>query len=279
MLSGRVVRTAVVAAFLGLLSGPLGEAAQLVMRIGGTGSALPGIRLVAEAYKRQNRGRGIVVLPSLGSSGGIKALAAGELDMALSARPLRAEEASKGLAATAYAWTPFVFAAGPECPLDALTTSQVVDLYQGATTQWPDGRRIRLVLRPPADSDNDVLRGLSPEIGAAVDAALARPGMIIGVTDQDAAELLERLPGAFGVTTLALVRSEGRRVKVLALDGIAPSVKALASGRYPYHKVLYLVTGSHPPDEVRRFRKFLTSPTARGILTEHGHLAFAAIPP
>jgi len=51
-----------------------GTAQAETLRISGTGVALGGIILLGDAFEAENPGTTIEVLPSLGSSGGIKAL-------------------------------------------------------------------------------------------------------------------------------------------------------------------------------------------------------------
>jgi phosphate transport system substrate-binding protein len=95
--------------------------------------------------------------------------------------------------------------------------------------------------------------------------------MVIAVTDQEAAEEAERLPGSLAVNTLALVLSERRKVTVIAVDGAVPSVQALATGSYPYFKRLVIVTRGAPSGTLLQFIEFLRSPKGRAILEANGH--------
>lgn len=250
----------------------LGAAAG-TLRIGGTGAALGGIERVAEAYAKAHPGSRIVVLrPAVGSDGGIKALQSGVIDLAVSGRPLKEEECARGLSAREYAKTPLVVAVGKgRSPPAGLTLQALADIYAGRTVAWPDGRPLRLILRPPAEAETLLLRALSPEMDRAVTAALARKGMILAITDQDSADTLEKVPGAVGTSSLALILSENRALHALPLDGVEPTVEALADGRYPYGRSLYLVTGPRTAAEARRFAEFLASPAAQAVLRRNGH--------
>jgi phosphate transport system substrate-binding protein len=208
----------------------------------------------------------------MGSSGGIKATLAGRLDIGLSGRPLSGEERARGLQETKYARTPFVFAVHRTVEITGLTLKDVVEIYAGKR-DWENGKRIRLVLRPREDSDIPILKNMSPAMSAAVDIALSRKGMIVATTDHDAADAIEDVPGAFGGTTLALVFSEKRALRVLALDGVAPSVRTMIDRSYPYSKSFYMVTKSHPSAAVRRFMDFVRSPSGAAILSRNGQEA------
>lgn len=69
------------------------------MRIGGTGSAIGTMKLLGDALARQDMAFQYTVVPNLGSSGGLRALQAGAIDIALISRRLRADEVDGGLVA------------------------------------------------------------------------------------------------------------------------------------------------------------------------------------
>lgn len=68
-------------------------------------------------------------------------------------------------------------------------------MYSGELTHWPSGQPVRLVLRPLAESDTQILYGLSDDLSKALDVALARPGLVTATSDQENAETLDRLEG------------------------------------------------------------------------------------
>ena len=81
-----------------------------ILVIGGTGSALGGMRMLAEKFMDANRDVVISIRPSLGSAGGIRAIKAGKIDLAVTTRPLHLKERSSQFEAIEYAQTPLVFA-------------------------------------------------------------------------------------------------------------------------------------------------------------------------
>ncbi len=239
--------------------------------IGGTGCALAGVRAVAEAFEKTHPEIGIKIIPSLGSGGGIRAALAGSLDLALSARPLTGAERGQGAGAIEYARTPFVFVNAAKAEDVALSLQQVASIYSGERQRWPDGTPIRLVLRPETDTDTLLLKSMSATMEKAVQQALKREGMLEAVTDQDNADLLVKIRGAFGASTFAQILSEKRPLRPLSLDGVRPSLETLASGAYPFYKTFYAVTRRNSP-ATRHFIEYLESPEGRTILTRTGHL-------
>ena len=99
------------------------------LRVGGTGSGVGGMRLVAEALARQPGAPAVEVLPAFGSAGGIAALIEGRLDIAVTNRlPNAAESARAGFKVQEYARTPFVMAVHRNLGLQALTGAQFAAL-------------------------------------------------------------------------------------------------------------------------------------------------------
>lgn len=253
------------------MSGSRSAVAETI-RISGTSGAIGTMRILGEAFRKTNLGIRLEILPGMGSSGSIKAVLAGRLDIGLSARTLSGEERDQGAVETRYAKTPFVFAVNSTLKITGLTLEGVAAIYAGKR-DWENGKRIRLVLRLPEDTDTPVLKSMSPAMSAAVDIALRRKAMIVATTDHDAADAIETVPGAFGGTTLSLVLSEKRALRVLALDGIVPSVRTMADRSYPYSKTFFIVTRKNPPASVRRFIDFVRSPAGAAILAKNGQEA------
>ncbi|OGI45137.1 MAG: hypothetical protein A2637_01525 [Candidatus Muproteobacteria bacterium RIFCSPHIGHO2_01_FULL_65_16] len=246
------------------------------IRIGGSGGGLGAMKILAAAFKKTHPLADIVVLPSLGSSGGIKAAIAGSIDVGLSSRPLKDTERAQGAVAVEYGRTPFVFVAAPKVVVSNITLRELIAIYAGKTGAWPDGKPLRLVLRPEDDSDTRMLRRMSPAMDAAVTAAYARAGMIFAVTTQESMNAVEKLPGALGVATLAQIISEKRAVKVLSFEGVTPAPGAIAGGKYPYFKPEYMITGPKPSRRAREFIAFVRSRAGQEILTSSGYLVVTA---
>lgn len=245
--------------------------AEEVIRIGGAGANLGTIKLIGEAFEKSHPGIKVLVLPSLGSAGGIMALSKGGLDVALSARPLRPEENTGGIAVVEYARTPFVFIAHKKVSKNGLTARELEDIYLGRTKNWPDGGRIRLVLRPEIDSNTKNVKSISPSIAKALDfARLSKP--LLAVTDQDCTDAVAKIPGSLGTSTFTQFITEKKPLKVLAFDGVVPSVKSLSDGTYRLSTTHYLATNSGSRPAARQFVDFVLSSEGSKILTRSGNL-------
>lgn len=240
------------------------------VRVGGTGSGSVLMQRLAQEYQKVHPGANVtVIMPPLSSGGGIRALSAGKVDLAIVGRPLKAEEATMpGLGRLfEYVRTPLVFASSGTQGA-TLTQKQLADIYSGRVVNWPDGSPIRLVLRSKAESDTLVMRAMSAEMNAAIDASYRREGMLVADNDVDTFNLLVKTTGSLGPTTLGMLRLDGRRLTVARLDGIDASVKTMTSGRYPCVKSMHLLPAAAPRASVLEFLAFLHSDKARRFLEE-----------
>jgi phosphate transport system substrate-binding protein len=100
----------------GLLATESAAAAEALQLGGtGTGSAIGMLRQVGAEFSAAT-GIKIDVIPSLGTTGAIRALKDGVLDIAVAARPLTADEAATGLHQVDVVRTPYVMATSLQKP-------------------------------------------------------------------------------------------------------------------------------------------------------------------
>lgn len=241
------------------------------IKIGGTGNALGTMRLMGAAFSKAYPDIRVTILGSLGSSGAIKAVPKGAVDIGVASRTLTDEERKEGLVSTEYARTPTVFAVSTKSGVTGVTRDQIADIYAGKLVKWSDGTSIRPILRQPGDDNTKQVRGLSTAIDQALTLAEQRPGLPFAVIDQEAAEKMESIPGGIGVTTLALIKSEGRTLKALALDTVDATPQNGASGAYPLIKHFYFVTKGVQTPAVQKFMGFVKTAAGRDLLANNGH--------
>jgi phosphate transport system substrate-binding protein len=166
------------------LCGPGGLSAEII-RVGGNGGALGVMRALGEAFEKQHSNIEIVVVRGLGSGGGRRALMDGALDSAVTAQSWKGAEKLQGAVARFCGRSPFVMAVSSKSPSANLTIQDMLDIYSGNKTSWPDGQRLRLILRPLTDSDTEMLLNIGPDMEQAVKSAHQRDGMKIAITDKE----------------------------------------------------------------------------------------------
>ncbi|MCF1184062.1 substrate-binding domain-containing protein [Marichromatium gracile] len=248
-----------------------GEAEPL--RIGGTGGALGVAEALAARYGaccgEQPR-----VLPSLGTGGGVRALADGHLDIALAGRALTDAERERVAEVRVFARSPLLFVAHPGVAVDSVDIAQLVAIYRGERATWPDGSPCRPVLRAEYDAETMLLRDLDPRLNEALDRAFTRPDLVVTLTAQENAAVLGRVPGSFGYLSRAQWVAESVPLQVLRLDGQEPTLEAVAAGRYPLvAEFTLLFDGSDA--RVGHFVEFVFSSAGRAVIETGG----AVVPP
>ncbi|MEQ9608915.1 MAG: substrate-binding domain-containing protein [Kiloniellaceae bacterium] len=257
---------------LAIAAAPLpARAADSLLRIAGTGASLALMVHLGGAFRAENPQTAIEVLPSLGSGGAIRALADGAIDLAVSARPLKATEAALGLEARSLLRTPFVIVSSIRDPMP-VTAGRLAELYGDPAARWADGTPVHIILRPISESDSTLLASSFAGMTEALERARLRPEVPVAQSDQDNLRLAAEITGSLTTATLVQVVREYATVTVLPIDGIAPTLADLESGRYPYAKEMILVrrTGDNPALE--HFIAFLASPTGSRIIRESGAL-------
>lgn len=266
---GRSLPLAILIVVGSLVLSPSGAfAAPDVIKIGGTGAMMTLLKQLGDAFGRST-GVAVEVLPSLGTSGGLRALSDGVIDVAATARPLTAEEVRKGLQPVLTGRTAFVLVTSHKAPGN-VGSADVVAMISSKQAAWPDGTPVRLIIRPRSDSDTLLMEESFPGADEAIEQARQMPENPIAASDSDNAGLAETLPGSIAGATYSQVVAEQRNLRFISVDGVVPTTDAIEQGKYPYKKLLHVVVRSNRGEAVERFVAFLRTPEALDIMRKTG---------
>ena len=263
-------RLSVLACVAALALGSLPAAAETV-RIGGTGGAMGMLKRLAKPLA-EHANVELDVVPSLGSAGGLKAVADGVIDLSITGRTLTDTDRARGLTQAAMLRTPYIFATSRSGPV-TMAGRDIVGVYANIAPTWRDGRRIKLILRPQSEDDNAVIGGLFPGMASAMAIARVRTELPIATTDQDNADLGEALTGSFAGMTYTQLVSEQRDLRAIAIDGVAPNIETFESGRYAHGKVFRIISRQSPGAAAERFLNFITTSDGIRAMREAGCLS------
>jgi phosphate transport system substrate-binding protein len=256
----------VVALLLAVTPFSRGEAELQPLRVGGTGGSVELLRRLGKEFTAAT-GVKVEVVPNLGSSGGIRALGDNLLDIAVSARPAKAAETVLELRQVAALRTAFVFATSHPSP-GGLAEKDLPAIFAAQRPLWPDGTSIRIILRTRSDTDSTMLAEQFSGLGRALELARARPDVPVAATDQDNADLAERVAGSLTATTAVQIITEARRLHVVPLDGVAPTFANFERGIYRHARTLRFYAHAKLSPDVARFAAFLQSPPALKVLRD-----------
>lgn len=265
-----MARLALVAA---ALLATIDVAAAETLRMGGTGAASG---LLPQLFAAFDPGAAtkLEIIPSLGHGGAMRALTDDLIDVAIGGRVLNSDEKAKGLTSVLAIRTPYVMVTSHPRP-NGLKSAEIANIFITGTATWIDGTPIRVILRPQGDTDIPILNAAFPGMIEALEQARQRREIPVAATDQDNTGLAERMPGSLTGSTLTQIKTENRRLRLVALDGIDPTLEALEQGSYPFGKTLYFVVTERNNALAQRFLAFLRSPKGQDALRANGCLLVA----
>src|SRR5581483_5732611 len=203
------------------------------------------VKGVAKAW--QSSGHGAIQIQPFNTASGLDAVAGGSADIAGSARPSSGSSVDSGLNFTPVAWDGLVLVTSPANPVSSLTLKQVHDIYFGKITNWKEvgGNDAPIDVFAVASPGDGVEYSLRKLLFGRGNQPVAAPRLYVNVTQLEQSVMLD--PRGFGVTTLSSVAGNSK-IKMLRIDGTAPSASTVASGAYPLFVPLYLVTNPSSPN-------------------------------
>lgn len=201
--------------------------------IPGTGDWEAVLRQLADAYGRAHPGQNVEVPPSTGSSGGIRSVLNNSAMVGRVARSPRPEQLRAGIKYHPVARDAVVFAVGERVELKALGANELAAVFAGRITDWRElgGKPapIRVLVREPSDSVHQIIAG---RLGPFRNLALTDQAKMV-VKTAEMLELLGRYRTSIGWITQSALALTHSGAQAIALDGVAPTVDNLGSGKYP----------------------------------------------
>jgi phosphate transport system substrate-binding protein len=238
----------------------------------GSGTNLAITKLLADAFMRTRRDVAIEVPPSIGSTGGIQAAAAGSVTVGLVSRPLK--DAEKGLTVVPYARSAIVLGAHPTVPDDEITLDDLIGIYRGTKVRWRNGREIVVLTRQPTDSGIEVLEREVQGFREVYAESQRAKRWITLFTDQDMNQQLVKTPDAIGLLDLGIIHAERLSVKALRVNGVPPTDQTVQSGKYSLVKTLaFAFREGTLPAGAKAFLDFVQSKPGQQILHSNHYVS------
>lgn len=246
----------------------LGEELGPGLHIAGSGSNLVGARALVRGFLAERPDLRVMVHDSIGSTGGVRAVADGVTQLGLASRPLNEREAPLGLVQIAYARTPIVFIGHPEITDQDLSSGAIAAVFSGSRDRFSDGQPIVVMMRERGDSGQAAVAEALPDVGRAIESALESERFRVVYHDGDLVRAVLGTPGGFGISDLSRALVDAPHARRFRIDGVEASVANLEAGRYPFAKDLSFVLARPVSPETLAFLRFVASDTGRAILVE-----------
>lgn len=215
------------------------------------------------------------------------ALVSGEADLLLVARPAQeafdyAEDMGVELEMRPIGVDALVFLTSDKNPVDSLTQQQAVGIYTGAITNWKEvgGADAEIVAyqRNETSGSQVMMENVVMDGQLMTDAPVEyRPSEMGALVDEVAS--YRNSADAIGYSVYYYVTEMYLRegVKLLAIDGVAPSNETIASGEYPYTQYNYAVIRKDEREDspARQLFDFLTTPEGKALMAAQGYVPAA----
>ena len=252
---------------------PLATAAEKEIQIEGSTTVGPIADAFVEAFKTIAPNTKISVKKT-GSGDGARALVDGTCQIASMSRFMKPKEFKKavdnGIAPVAH-----VVAMDGVCiivnnanPVKQLTMQQLRDIYTGKITNWKQvGGADKPIVAYTRDSSSGTYETFhklamnKQKMGPKVQTVSSNPAAKANV---------EKNPS--GIAYVGLGFTKDGKVKKLVIDGVEPTQKTIASGKYPISRPLYLFTNGYPKlgSVVHAFCTFYLTPEGQDIIEKKG---------
>ncbi len=215
------------------------------------------------------------------------ALVSGEADLLLVARPAQeafdyAEDMGVELEMRPIGVDALVFLTSDKNPVDSLTQQQAVGIYTGGITNWKEvgGADAEIIAyqRNETSGSQVMMENVVMDGQLMTDAPKEyRPSEMGALVDEVAS--YRNSADAIGYSVYYYVTEMYLRegVKLLAIDGVAPSNETIASGEYPYTQYNYAVIRKDEREDspARQLFDFLTTPEGKALMAAQGYVPAA----
>ena len=245
------------------------EESQIVSTDGST-SMESVIGSLAEAFMMEHPEISVTYNPT-GSGSGITAVSEGRCDIGLASRSLKDDEIAGGLTETVLALDGIAIIVNNENPVNDLTLDQIAAIYTGEISNWSeiggnDGP-IVLIGREAGSGTRDGFESITgTEDMCQYRQELTSTGDVITTVSTNV--------NAIGYASLSAVSDS---VKVVTVNGVAPSEATVLDGTYLVQRPFVLATRTGEPlsEAAQMFFDYITSPDANEIIAGAGAVPVA----
>ncbi len=229
---------------------------------------------LAKAYTKKT---GIKVnISGGGATKGIRKATKGLIDIGGACRvAIEKHPEERGAYQVPVAWDALVAIVHPDNPVDSISFGQLQGIYLGKIKNWKElgGNNARIELYVRKGKFSGVGRTLRELVFANFDQTFPAAKYMVKSSGPLEKGIQKNLLG-IGITGISSAKR--RKVKVLKLDGKAPTYENIKKGDYLLYRPLYLVTkGKRSAPKVRKFIKFALSREGMAIIRKAGTVPYA----
>ncbi|UTT42280.1 PstS family phosphate ABC transporter substrate-binding protein [Exiguobacterium aurantiacum] len=205
----------------------------------------------------------------------------GDTDIIFVAGPSDLQVAAAEKAGVEFNMTPigreaFVFFVHEDNPVDSLKLEEIQQVYAGAIDNWRE-----------VGGDNDSIRAFQRPEGSGSQTALQRvmgdrklmdapvedvPEGMGGIIEQTAAYTNHKNAIGFSFRFYATEMVEDHDIKLLQVNGVAPTVETIADGTYPITSEFYAITTEEQYETYKPFLDWMISVEGQTLVERTGYV-------
>jgi phosphate transport system substrate-binding protein len=170
----------------------------------------------------------------------------------------------------------FVFFVNKRNPVSNLTTKQIRDIYSGRITNWNElggkNKDIKVYQREKNSGSQTMLESIMG------DEAIMEPltenvvGFMLEIITQ--VSEYKNYNNAIGYSFLFYTTKmvQNNKIKLLSINGIAPSTETIRNGIYPYSEYFYAITTNTKNENVKIFIEWILSEQGQYLIKKTGYV-------
>ena len=254
-------------------------------RLNGAYALYPIYAAVAQAMYPQGITENYNFLNTNGSDVIFDELLQDKRDLVFALAPSAKQQADAEAAGVTYELTPFckdafVFFVNVKNPIDGLTTEQLRGIYSGEITDWqelgaPKSAKIVAFQRNEGSGSQTTLQKFMGDrpIMPPMEEDRVRP--MGGIIHDVAAYRNYQSAIGFTFRFYANELLPNDQIKLLAIDGVTPTVENIRNGTYPLVTTAYVVSARPRAANARKIVDFLLSPAGQKLVEDTGYIPVA----
>lgn len=172
-----------------------------------------------------------------------------------------------------------VFLVNAGNPVDSLTREQIVGIYTGEIENWSAvGGEDRAIVAYQRNAESGSQVMMENQCMQGVEMAPPPTRLVASEMGEliDAVASYQNTADAIGYSVYYYVANMyvQPEIKLLAVDGVAPTDEAIASGEYPFTQPFYAVIRADEPEDspARRLYDWLTTDEGRALIAQAGYV-------
>jgi len=251
-----------------------------VITSAGSTTVQPAMKACSKAYKKTHTGMQFIIAGG-GSSKGVKSIARGKVDIGRASRALKSKEvkAYPDIKPIKIGTDGVAIVVNAANPLSKITSNQVEQIFKGAINQW----------RALGGSGKIALISLGTEHGTYELfskkfhlKAMEKDGELvfdkghawIAFSQDVGLKKVEQNVSSITFASIGVAEEYAKHhhVKLLTLDGVAPTTSNVANGNYKLSRPLLLITKGEPTGEVKGFVDYMQASECQSIIKNLGYV-------